>query len=63
MTREFAMQCAGSKPGAEQSDPWGDPPGSHQVFKVSGKIFAAMSDDSEGVSVKCPDVETAAMLI
>ena len=34
-------------------------------WKVGGKMFACFGgqDGREGVSVKCPDVETAAMLI
>ncbi len=47
-------------PGAEVSDPWG---GGHDAWKVGGKIFALIGSWSPGVSVKCPDVETAAMLI
>ncbi|MCP3969627.1 MAG: MmcQ/YjbR family DNA-binding protein [Rhodobacteraceae bacterium] len=47
-------------PGAECSEPFG--PG-HDVWKVGGKIFAAIGADAGGVSVKTPDTETAAMLI
>ncbi|MEM1429813.1 MAG: MmcQ/YjbR family DNA-binding protein [Pseudomonadota bacterium] len=34
-------------------------------WKVGGKMFACfgMQDNRDGVSVKCPDVETATMLI
>jgi len=32
-------------------------------WKVGGKMFACVAHKMEGVSVKCPDVETAAMLI
>ncbi len=51
--------CAGL-PGAEWSDPWG---GGHDAWKVGGKMFACMGAVYPGVSVKTPDVETAAMLI
>jgi predicted DNA-binding protein (MmcQ/YjbR family) len=47
-------------PGAEVSDPWG---GGHDAWKVGGKMFACIGAVDPGVSVKTPDVETAAMLI
>ena len=46
--------------GAEKSDPWG---GGHDAWKVGGKMFACIGATNPGVSVKCPDVETAQMLI
>lgn len=46
-------------PGAEVSDPWG---GGHDAWKVGGKMFACIGAVSEGVSVKCADIETAEML-
>ena len=46
-------------PGAEVSDPWG---GGHDAWKVGGKLFAVTGAAMPGVSVKCADVETAAML-
>ncbi|MEV8465268.1 MmcQ/YjbR family DNA-binding protein [Fluviibacterium sp. DFM31] len=51
--------CAGF-PGAECSDPWG---GGHDAWKVGDKMFACLGAVDPGVSVKCADVETAAMLI
>ncbi len=51
--------CAGMA-GADLSEPFG--PGT-DVWKVGGKIFAAIGADAGGVSVKTPDVETADMLI
>lgn len=51
--------CA-ALPGAEWSESFG--PG-HDVWKVGGKMFASMGAADPGVSVKTPDVETAAMLI
>lgn len=59
MSRAFIMEFCASLPGAEWSEPFG--PGT-DVWKVGGKIFAATSAHAEGVSVKCPDVETAEML-
>ncbi len=47
-------------PGAEVSDPWG---GGHDAWKVGGKMFACIGAADDGVSVKTPDIETAAMLI
>ncbi|WP_424990370.1 MmcQ/YjbR family DNA-binding protein [Fluviibacterium sp. S390] len=51
--------CAGC-PGAVCSDPWG---GGHDAWKVGDKMFACLGAVDPGVSVKCADVETAAMLI
>ena len=47
-------------PGAEWSESFG--PG-HDVWKVGGRMFAVMGTVDDGVSVKTPDAETAAMLI
>jgi predicted DNA-binding protein (MmcQ/YjbR family) len=49
--------CA-ALPGAECSDPWG---GGHDCWKVGGKMFAVQGVEP-GLSVKCPDIETAEML-
>ncbi|WBU63068.1 MmcQ/YjbR family DNA-binding protein [Paracoccus aerodenitrificans] len=51
--------CAGF-PGAEHSDPWG---GGHDCWKVGNKIFALIGMREDRVSVKCRDIDTAAMLI
>ena len=51
--------CA-ALPGAEWSESFG--PG-HDVWKVGGRMFAAMGTADPGVSVKTPDIETASMLI
>lgn len=32
-------------------------------WKIGGKMFACVASQMDGVSVKCPDVDTAAMLI
>lgn len=47
-------------PGAQWSDPWG---GGHDAWKVGGKMFATIGSVDTGVSVKTPDIETAALLI
>ncbi len=51
--------CA-AMPGAQVSDPWG---GGHDAWKVGGKLFAVVGSLGDGVSVKCPDFETAQLLI
>lgn len=60
MTRAFVNAHCGLLPGAEVSDPWG---GGHDAWKVGGKLFALVGAAELGVSVKCPDLETAALLI
>ncbi len=60
MERAAVNEMAGQYPGADWSEPFG--PG-HDVWKVGGKIFAAMGAQGLGVTVKCADVETARMLI
>jgi len=59
MSRHLVNRLAGALPGAEWSEPFG--PG-HDIWTVGGKIFAATGAKAEGVSVKCPDIETAEML-
>jgi predicted DNA-binding protein (MmcQ/YjbR family) len=54
-----AAICAGL-PGAAVSDPWGD---GHDAWKIGGKIFACIGAVTPGVSVKCPDIDSATMLI
>ena len=51
--------CAGLA-GAARSDPWG---GGHDAWKVGGKMFACIGSMGDGVSVKTPSVEDAALLI
>lgn len=46
-------------PGAAVSDPWG---GGHEAWKVGGKLFASIGAIDDGVTVKCPDIESAALL-
>ncbi len=58
MSYEFANSVCTALPGAEMSHPFGD---DHDVWKVGGKIFAAITPN-EGASVKTADVETAALI-
>ena len=60
MTRAIVNAHCATLPGAEVSDPWG---GGHDAWKVGGKMFAAIGTMDTGVSVKCADIETAALLI
>ncbi len=60
MSRKIVNSICETFPGAEVSDPWG---GGHDAWKVGGKMFACIGTADDGVSVKTPDVETAAMLI
>lgn len=59
MSRDIVNKVCAALPGAENSDPWG---GGHDAWKVGGKLFAVVGAVDGGVSVKCPDVETADML-
>lgn len=61
MTRALVNAHCATLPGAERSDPWG---GGHDAWKVGGKMFACVGAmEDHGVAVKCPDAETAALLI
>ena len=60
MSRERINAMCAELPGAEVSDPWG---GGHDAWKVGGKMFACIGAVNEAVAVKCPDIETAQMLI
>lgn len=60
MSRDLVNRHCRNLPGAEVSDPWG---GGHDAWKVGGKMFACIGALDEGVAVKTPDPETAAMLI
>jgi predicted DNA-binding protein (MmcQ/YjbR family) len=57
--RATANALCKAMPGAEWSEPFG--PG-HDVWKVGSKMFALMGSNDKGISVKCPDLETATML-
>ncbi|MDO6730437.1 MmcQ/YjbR family DNA-binding protein [Marinovum sp. 2_MG-2023] len=60
MSRELVNRICAALPGAEVSDPWG---GGHDAWKVSGKMFASIGAVGDGVSLKTPDIDSAAMLI
>ena len=61
MTRALVNSHAAILPGASHSDPWG---GGHDAWKVGGKLFAVVGAvEGHGVAVKCPDIETAHLLI
>lgn len=61
MSRAFVNRICATFPGAQVSDPWG---GGHDAWKVGGKMFACVGAmEDHGVSVKCPDTETAQLLI
>jgi predicted DNA-binding protein (MmcQ/YjbR family) len=60
MTRSLVNRHCATLPGAEVSDPWG---GGHDAWKVGGKMFAVVGVVDDGVSVKCADTDTAALLI
>lgn len=47
-------------PGVEVAWVWG---GLYETWQVGGRIFAGRGATTPGVAVKCPDVETAQMLI
>lgn len=60
MSRDMINRIAATFPGAERSDPWG---GGHDAWKLGGKMFAVIGAVNDAVAVKCPDIETAQMLI
>jgi len=60
MSHAYVNRLCAALPGAECCDPWG---GGHDVWKVGGKMFVSIGTMDTGMSVKCPDIETAAMLI
>ena len=61
MSRALVNKTCDALPGAVWSDPWG---GGHDAWKVGGKLFAVVgASEGNGLSVKCPDTETAALLI
>ena len=58
--RDILASICISLPGTVQSDPWG---GGHDAWKVGDKMFTCIGSKTPGVAVKCPDIETAEMLI
>ena len=60
MTRDEINAYCRDLPSAYWDDPFG---GGHDVWKIGDKMFAMMGTANRGVSIKCADPETAAMLI
>lgn len=60
MTPELIHQSATALPLASFEQPFG--PGT-DVWKIGGKIFAAMGGEPAGLTVKCTDIDTARLLI
>ena len=60
MTRDEISAYCESLPGAELTEPFGE--GLH-VWKIGNKMFAIPGLKGDGVTFKCPDADTAAMLI
>ncbi len=58
--RDRVNAIAKGMPGAELTHPFDQ---GHDAWKVGGKMFTCIGAINPGVSVKTPDVETAAMLI
>ncbi|SLN14522.1 MmcQ/YjbR family DNA-binding protein [Pseudooctadecabacter jejudonensis] len=56
MSRDLANTLAAKCAGATHDQPFG--PG-HDVWKVGGKVFAAIGAKGDGLSVKCASVEDA----
>jgi len=65
MSRDLVNSICGEMPGAEVSDPWGNPDDAqkHDAWKIGGKMFASMGVKNNGVSVKTDSIETVQMLI
>ncbi len=61
MTRATVNAHAATLPGTSHSDPWA---GGHDAWKVGGKLFAVVGvREDHGLDIKCPDIETAQLLI
>jgi len=61
MTRDLVNRHCATLPGAAHSDPWG---GGHDAWKVGAKLFAVVGAmEDHGVAVKCPDIDSATLLI
>jgi predicted DNA-binding protein (MmcQ/YjbR family) len=58
--RAFVNAFCATLPGAAVSQSFGP---DHDAWKVGGKIFSLIGAHGDGVSLKTPDVETAALLI
>ncbi|EKX59142.1 hypothetical protein D516_3865 [Rhodobacter sp. AKP1] len=60
MDRSTVSRLCAGLPGALLDHPWDE---GHDAWKIGGKIFALVGASGHGVTVKCPDVETAVLLI
>ncbi|MGP3696382.1 MmcQ/YjbR family DNA-binding protein [Rhodobacter sp. NSM] len=60
MNRATVSRICADLPGATLDHPWDE---RHDAWKIGGRIFALVGALDQGVTVKCPDVETAALLI
>lgn len=60
MTPDQIIALASALPHASREQPFG--PGV-EVWKIGGKIFAAMAGDPVGLTVKCADIDTVRLLI
>lgn len=60
MDRSFPNTVCAALPGAVLEHPFN--PGT-DTWKVGGKIFALITPAGNGITLKCPDAETAAFLI
>lgn len=60
MNAEFVDAHCAALRGAHQDTPFGP---EIKVWKVGGKMFAAYAYDGSGVSLKCRDAQTAAILL
>lgn len=58
--RAYVKEICTALPGAAVDDPWG---GGHDAWKVGGKLFAVIGTMDAGVAVKCPDIDTAQLII
>jgi len=65
MSRDLINSICAEFPGAQISDPWGNPEdaNTHDAWKIGGKMFACMGIKNNGVSVKTAFVDSAQMLI
>ncbi|MCE6953175.1 MmcQ/YjbR family DNA-binding protein [Cereibacter sphaeroides] len=60
MDRAATNRICAALPGATLDHPWDE---RHDAWKIGGRIFALIGAQDHGVTVKCPDPETAALLV
>ena len=58
--RDRVNAIGSALPGAQLAHPFD---GEHDSWKIGGKMFTCIGSRETGVSVKTPDIETAAMMI